>query len=93
MPDEPVLTPAQIEKQKEEERIKNQTQFDPKLHGVGTIPDSVPESLAAFHKEYTAVMNSVLSRLVALEKELYSSKSLGMGTGHSSTFAPGSKAK
>lgn len=71
MADEPVMTQAQIDRLAEEERLKNQIQFDPKVHGAGTIPDIVPESLAVFHKEYVKVINSLLARVESLEKEVY----------------------
>jgi hypothetical protein len=73
MPDEvkdPVQPPSPAEvaaaaKAAEEERLKNQIPFDPKVHGVGTTPVNRPTSV----KELFDYVQKIEARVSALESK------------------------
>lgn len=50
----------------DELRRFNQTEFDPKVHGVGSIPDMAPDSVAKLFK----YVQSLESRLLYVENRL-----------------------
>ena len=52
--------------QREEARRANQTEFDPKTHGVGTMPQLAPDSVAQLFKLH----KDLESRVLALESRL-----------------------
>jgi hypothetical protein len=61
---------VKTEFQLEEERRAAQTQFDPKMHGVGTHPALGPKSVTELHKmhlDLAAAYEALAARVAALE--------------------------
>jgi hypothetical protein len=69
MAEDPKL-PWQIEKEKEEARLAAQAQFDPKLHGVGTMPVEEPQHTAALYKWAKGAFQDVEEKFAAMHKRL-----------------------
>lgn len=72
-------TPHQIEKAKEEARQAGQIPYDPKLHGMGTMPVVDPQSVKELYKvvkelqeeleELVVMVMNLQSRLAVLENK------------------------
>lgn len=64
-----VKSPQEVAKEKheaEEARLKAQAPFDPKVHGVGTMPVEAPDSVAQLYK----LVVTLGDRVRALETQL-----------------------
>jgi hypothetical protein len=65
-----VKSPQEVAKEKheaEEARLAAQTQFDAKIHGVGTHPQAGPQSVTDLHKLMLDLFNDLHERVKALE--------------------------
>jgi hypothetical protein len=73
MAEDEVLDPVAkntVAKAAEEARLAAQTDFDPKLHGVGTHPAVGPKSVTELHRlhlELVALYEDLKARVEALE--------------------------
>ena len=72
-----VKTPGQVAHEQEEARRESQVEFDPKVHGVGTMPVTVPDSVKEMWHKHVAPLQARVKELESQVASLVTARKRG----------------